>query len=179
MPFTLCVVRSIITLFQTLNHSGWWFMASATRATRVMLPKAATKSLQVYSWCSLPWTIFQPGNLERSACISPSVNFFAGIVWSSGSAGEGQFHYVPSGVARQDSGGDRFTAWLGGLCALAVECLSKFHYRRGFFCGKNAPCAPRSAMDGGNREKEDSSDSIRHWAHRRVDRSPDAREAGH
>src|SRR5580692_9047930 len=179
MPFTLCVVRSITTLFQTLNHSGWWFMASATRATRVILPKAATKSLQVYSRCSLPWTIFQSGNLETRACISASVNFFAGMIWSSRSAG-GQPHYVPRSIDRQDCGGDHLGLWLsGGRCALAVECLCKFHYRRGFFCGKNTPCAPRSTMDGGNREKEDSSDSIRHWAHRRVDRSPDAREAGH
>src|SRR5580700_10989253 len=107
MPFTLCVVRSMITLFQTLNHSGWWFIASATRATRVMLPKAATKSLHANSWCSLPWTIFQPGNLERRACISASVNFFAGMMRSSRSAGEGQVHYVPRSIHRQDcDGGD-------------------------------------------------------------------------
>src|SRR5271155_5742137 len=54
-------------------------MASATRATRVILPKAATKSLQAYSWCSLPLMIFQPGNLVRRACISALVNFFAGM----------------------------------------------------------------------------------------------------
>src|SRR5277367_2398747 len=33
--------------------------------------------------------------------------------------------------------------------------------------------------DGGNREKEDSSDPIRHWADRGVDRSADARKASH
>jgi hypothetical protein len=34
-------------------------------------------------------------------------------------------------------------------------------------------------MDGGDREEEDSSDPIRDWADRRVDRTVDAGEASH
>src|SRR6266481_2555071 len=83
-PFTLCVFRSITTLFHTLNHSGWWFMASATSATRVMLPNAATKSLHANSRCSLPFSTLHPLALGSSAVISGSDSFFAGISPPSG-----------------------------------------------------------------------------------------------
>src|ERR1700720_928232 len=80
-------------------------MASATRATRVILPKAVTKSLQAYSWCSLPLTIFQPRNLGRRALISASVNFFAGMACSSGRLSRLRFHYEPGATTGQQCGG--------------------------------------------------------------------------
>src|SRR5580704_7125414 len=103
MPLTLCVVRSITTLFHTLNHSGWWFMASATRATRVILPKAATRSLHSYSRCSLLLTIFQPGNLGSRAWISASFSFFAGMMRSFGGLLGWRHHYDPRPNRRQDN----------------------------------------------------------------------------
>src|SRR6266481_2586202 len=59
-------------------------MASATSATRVMLPKAATKSLHTNSRCSLPLTTLHPLDLGSSAVISASESFFAGMAHSSG-----------------------------------------------------------------------------------------------
>ena len=43
MPPKSWVERSTTTLLYTLNHSGWWFMASAASATFVMKPNASTK----------------------------------------------------------------------------------------------------------------------------------------
>src|ERR1700730_722838 len=94
MPFTLWVFRSMTTLFHTLHHSGWWFMASATRATRVMLPNAATKSLQVNSLCSLPLTMLHPAAFGSSAAISASESFFAGIGNPPGPADLRPSHYA-------------------------------------------------------------------------------------
>src|SRR5260370_23521946 len=54
-------------------------MDSATRATRVMLPKGVTKLLQVNSGWSLPLTRFQPFVLASRAVISASESFFAGM----------------------------------------------------------------------------------------------------
>src|SRR6266436_5073723 len=59
-------------------------MASATSATRVMLPKAVTKSLHANSRCSLPFTMLHPVALGSSAVISGSESFFAGILHPSG-----------------------------------------------------------------------------------------------
>src|SRR6266851_5043000 len=58
-------------------------MASATRATRVMLPNAVTKSLHANSRCSLPFTTLQPLALGSSVVISVSESFFAGMTHSS------------------------------------------------------------------------------------------------
>src|SRR6266404_4168374 len=80
MPFTLCVTRSKATLFHTFDHSGWWFMASATSATRVMLPNAALKSLHSYCLRSFPATSRHPGMRLRSLLISSSANLRAGMV---------------------------------------------------------------------------------------------------
>src|SRR5260370_20443397 len=71
------------TLFHTLHHSGWWFIASATSATRVMLPKAVTKSLHANSRCSFPFTTFHPLALGSKVVISASESFLAGIFHSS------------------------------------------------------------------------------------------------
>src|SRR6266852_1122669 len=58
-------------------------MASATSATRVMLPNAATKSLHTNSLCSLPLTTLHPLALGSNAVISASESFFAGMAHSS------------------------------------------------------------------------------------------------
>src|SRR6202158_3118708 len=58
-------------------------MASATSATRVILPNALTKSLHANSRCSLPLTRFQPLVLESSVVTSASESFFAGMSHSS------------------------------------------------------------------------------------------------
>src|SRR5260370_34658139 len=57
-------------------------MASATSATRVMLPNAVMKSLHANSRCSLPFTTLHPLALLRSFCTSESVSFFAGMMAS-------------------------------------------------------------------------------------------------
>src|SRR6267143_4137401 len=62
-------------------------MASATSATRVMLPKAATKSLHANSRCNLPFTTLQPLALGSSAVISASDSFLAGMAHPSGIRG--------------------------------------------------------------------------------------------
>src|SRR5260370_22244737 len=59
-------------------------MASATRATRVMLPNAVTKSLHANSRCSLPFATLHPLALGSSVVISASESFFAGMTHSSG-----------------------------------------------------------------------------------------------
>src|SRR5262249_53540246 len=79
IPFTLCVTRSNVTRFHTLAHSGWWFIASANSATRVMLPNAALKSLHSKVLCSFPFTARQPGILLSSLSISSSVSLRAGM----------------------------------------------------------------------------------------------------
>src|SRR4029077_11676840 len=59
-------------------HSGWWFIASAIRATRVMLPNAALKSLHSNCLWSFPLTKRQPFMRLRSLLISSSASFRAG-----------------------------------------------------------------------------------------------------
>src|SRR5207247_7616761 len=65
-PPAPCVVRSTITLFQTLNHSGWWFIFSMAIADVDMKAKACTKSGYLYSRWSLPWACVQPGSPVRA-----------------------------------------------------------------------------------------------------------------
>src|SRR5216684_6576747 len=134
MPFTLCVFRSITTLFHTLNHSGWWFIASATRATRVILPNAVTKSLHANSRCSLPFTTLHPLALGSSSVISGSDSFFAGILHPSGTSwhlakplcGASLAPATLSSSTRANR--RRFECWEWFF----VECTREFHYRRGF-----------------------------------------------
>src|SRR5438046_9660962 len=76
-------------------------MASATKATRVMLPNAVTKSLHVNSRCSLLFTRLHPLVLESCAVISGSESFFAGICHSSGSSGVLTSHYAVQAQLRQ------------------------------------------------------------------------------
>src|SRR5580704_4024266 len=104
-------------------------MASATRATRVILPKAVTKSLQTYSWCSLPLTIFQPRNLERRALISASVNFFAGIACTSGRLSRWRFHYEPGTATGQQYGG--VTVLAGSVARHSCRAVSVNQAGRG------------------------------------------------
>src|SRR5207247_3822691 len=65
-PPASCVVRSTITLFQTLNHSGWWFIFSMAIAEVAMNPKAWMKSANLYSRWSLPWARVQCGSWVRA-----------------------------------------------------------------------------------------------------------------
>src|SRR5882762_5586318 len=102
MPFTLWVFRSIITLFHTLNHSGWWFMASATSATRVILPKAATKSLHANSRCNFPFTTLHPLALGSSAVISASESFLAGMAHPPESAEILHCYYAAQAITPQE-----------------------------------------------------------------------------
>jgi len=74
----LCVDKSKLTRFQTFAHSGWWFIASAIRATRVMLPNAALKSLHSNCLWSFPLTKRQPFMRLRSLLISSSASLRAG-----------------------------------------------------------------------------------------------------
>src|ERR1700682_196287 len=54
-------------------------MDCATRATWVILPNAAMKSLQVNSRCNLPCARVQPCKEESCCCTSSSVSFLACI----------------------------------------------------------------------------------------------------
>src|SRR5438034_9531769 len=76
-------------------------MASATRATRVMLPNAVTKSLHVNSRCSLLFTRLHPLVLESCAVISGSESFLAGMCHSSGLSGVLTSHYAVQAQLRQ------------------------------------------------------------------------------
>src|SRR5262245_39308144 len=72
------------TRFQTLDHSGWWFICSATRATRLMNPHAWLKSAH---WKRLemaerPTTRVQPGRAARLWAISSSVARALGMSFS-------------------------------------------------------------------------------------------------
>src|SRR5580692_5644108 len=172
-------------------------MTSATSATRVMFPKAATKSLHAYSWCSLPLTIFQPGSLVRRVWISASVNFLAGMAWSSTGARDGRVHYEPRASHRQDSGrrsrlDDAVTRLLRNAQLAAggkVRILRVSRWPLNAWSNSimvEVSFAPKirgvrcvMQMDGGNREEEDSSDPIWHRTDRRVDFAIDAREASH
>src|SRR5712672_1864979 len=58
-------------------------MASATRATRVIWPNAVTKSLHANSLCSFPFATLHPFAFDRSAIVSDSESFFAGMAHSS------------------------------------------------------------------------------------------------
>src|SRR6516165_9789788 len=51
-PPTAWVDNVTVTLFQTLLHSGWWSMRSASNATRAMKPKASLKSRKANVLCS-------------------------------------------------------------------------------------------------------------------------------
>src|SRR5690242_3161590 len=70
MPPASWVVRSITTRLYTLNHSGWCWSASASRATSPMNAKAWAKSAKVSSRWSLPPAIDQPGRADRREAIS-------------------------------------------------------------------------------------------------------------
>src|SRR5438034_2662998 len=76
-------------------------MASATRATRVMLPNAVTKSLHVNSRCSLLFSGLHRLVLESGAVISGSESFFAGMCHSSGLSGVLTSHYAVQAQLRQ------------------------------------------------------------------------------
>src|SRR5712691_13261797 len=76
-------------------------MASATSATRVILPKAVTKSLHANSRCSLPFTTLQPFALGRNEEISASVSFFAGMAQSSARACLLPRHYAAQALCQQ------------------------------------------------------------------------------
>src|SRR6266436_5946380 len=116
-------------------------MASATRATRVMLPKAVTKSLHANSRCSLPFTKLQPLALGSSAEISVSVSFFAGMA-ASGNCFRSLRHYAAQAPvpATFSPSRQRVSARAGGSKRFFVECLREFLYRRGFFRDENARC---------------------------------------
>src|SRR6266478_1419182 len=115
-------------------------MASATSATRVMLPKAVTKSLHANSRCSLPFTTLQPLALGNSAEISVSVSFFAGMAPPESAC-------VLSAIMRRKLRTGNifgFGAMHFSVCRrferFFVECFREFHYRRGFFRDENARC---------------------------------------
>src|SRR5258708_16033829 len=77
-------------------------MASATSATRVMLPNAVMKSLHANSRCSLPFTTLHPFALLRSFCTSESVSFFAGMMASPlGPDKRGRKHYAAQAARQQ------------------------------------------------------------------------------
>src|SRR5229473_2165175 len=109
-------------------------MASATSSTRVMLPKAVTKSLHANSRCSLPLATLHPLALGSNAEISVSVSFFAGMAHSSGI---GQV-FSPVIMRRKlcasknsgfaDANGRLSERWQ----RFFVECAGEFDYRRGF-----------------------------------------------
>src|SRR2546421_8395760 len=107
-------------------------MASATSATRVILPKAVTKSLHANSRCSLPFTTLQPFALGRSEEISASVSLFGGMAQSSTRACLVPRHYAVQAPCQQQrpfrqNGPPRVQPE-----RFFVECAREFHYRRGF-----------------------------------------------
>src|SRR5271154_4048137 len=57
-------------------------MDSATSATRVMFPKAVTKSLHSNARCNLPLTRLQPLARFMLSLISASLSFFASMAFS-------------------------------------------------------------------------------------------------
>src|SRR5438132_853506 len=114
-------------------------MASATSATRVMLPNAVTKSLHVNSRCSLLFTRLHPLVLESCAVISGSESFFAGMCHSSGLSGVLTSHYAVQAQLRQQfrprraRTTGRSNAWnASSLNARGNSIIV------GFFCSENA-----------------------------------------
>src|SRR6266446_1985131 len=108
-------------------------MASATSATRVMLPNAATKSLHTNSRCSLPLRTLHPLAFGNSAEISVSLSFFAGMAHSSG------IGWCSTDIMRRARYHRKNPGFAGENCGLFerlqrffVECRGEFHYRRGF-----------------------------------------------
>src|SRR6185503_10862807 len=71
IPPASCVVRSTRTVLHTLNHSGWWFIRSATSAALAMKPNASTKSANLYSRCSLPPSSVHPARSASRRVTSP------------------------------------------------------------------------------------------------------------
>src|SRR5712692_664799 len=97
-------------------------MASATSATRVMLPKAVTKSLQTNSRCNLPLATLQPFVFGSRACTSASVSFFAGM---AGTSKNGRHHYAAQGVRQQECCRRRKGGGMDGR--MGVEWRCEFH----------------------------------------------------
>src|SRR6267143_6547446 len=91
-------------------------MASATSATRVMLPNALTKSLHANSRWSLPLTRFQPLVLESSVVTSASESFFAGMSHSSRIGCVVATHYAAQVLLQQQR-------WLRSHELLSVQTI--------------------------------------------------------
>src|SRR5271168_3984309 len=165
-------------------------MDSATSATRVMLPKAVTKSLHSKARCSLPLTRLHPLACARCSFTSASLNFFGGMASSSGTFVSGGTimrrkrrsgnHAGPSGgglaarIAARANACARERLPARRLPCLDVECPRKLLYRRGFLCTKNARCAQTLCENGERSEKENSRHTIWGGSHRRVHCTIDA-----
>src|SRR5215472_17021626 len=164
-------------------------MASATSATRVMLPNAVTKSLQAISRCNLPSSTLQPFLYDSSAAISPSLSFFSAMAVFLRTGSHRLCHYPcrtappatvpPSRLARVSRLGasrvkSHFVCPLLTLNAPAKSTIVgvSLAARKG---GKvHAPL-----QNGDIREKKDSRHPIWCRPHRCIHREVDAREAGH
>src|SRR5215472_1173567 len=163
-------------------------MASATSATRVMLPNAVTKSLQAISRCNLPSTTLQPFIFGSSAAISTSLSFFAAMAVLR-TVSHRLCHYPcrtappatspPSRLARMSPlGASRVKSHF--VCSLlTLNAPAKSTIVGVSLAARKGGKVHAPLQNGDIREKEDSRHPIWCRPHRCIHREVDAREAGH